>query len=264
MNDLVNPNGGGLPGLPADFAEQLVRGIAESRSTTILGSGQPLLRLLKSGEFVFGQDNIEVQQGSHWLVNTVTLAHGWSCWVDAGNKNELRGDVMTSMLRDKPPQPAPIDGTPFKEQRSFELKCLDGEDAGTSVLYKNTSDGGMKAVDALLLAIQQQASIKGNVYLFPIITLQQTSYQHPKWGLTYKPVFQIQGWADMNGNREVGTPVAAPDPEVAPASEPVKPARARKAPLGAAAEPASAPAAAPGPVPTQQAHVGQRRRPVAR
>ena len=251
-------------GLPVDFAEQLVRGIAESRSTTILGSGQPLLRLLKSGEFVFGQDNIEVQEGSRWLVNTVTLAHGWSCWVDAGNKNELRGEVMTSMLRDKPPEPQPIAGTAFKEQRSFELKCLDGEDAGVTVLYKNTSDGGMKAADTLLLSIQQQASIKGNIYLFPIVTLQQTSYQHPKWGLTYKPIFLIQGWADMAGNPEGPKASTAPPLEAAPASEPVKATRARKAPLGAAAEPASAPAAAPGPVPSQQAHVGQRRRPVAR
>lgn len=260
MNDLVNPNGGGLPGLPADFAEQLVRGIAESRSTTILGSGQPLLRLLKSGEFVFGQDNIEVQDGSRWLVNTVTLAHGWSCWVDAGNKNELRGEVMTSMLRDKPPEPQPIAGTAFKEQRSFELKCLDGEDAGVTVLYKNTSDGGMKAADALLLAIQQQASIKGNIYLFPIVKLEQTSYQHPKYGKTYKPIFTVLGWADMSGSQAPTNANAATEP----VPEPVKPARARKAPLGVAAEPASTPAAAPGPVPSQQAHVGQRRRPVAR
>ena len=48
---------------------------------------------MKSGEWVFGQENEEVQEGSQWVVNVMSLAHGYCCWVEtAPNKpNELRG-----------------------------------------------------------------------------------------------------------------------------------------------------------------------------
>ena len=118
MNDTTKMSGG-VPAIPDDFANQLGAGIAESRATTRLASGKPFLRMMKSGDWVFGQTNEEVQPGSHWAVNIMSLAHGWCCWVDTGSKNELKGEVMDSMTRPKPPRPGPIDGTPFAEQRQW-------------------------------------------------------------------------------------------------------------------------------------------------
>ena len=252
MKDIVNRPGTDL-GLPEDFASQIAAGIAESRATTVLSGGnKPFLRLLKSGDWVFGQENEEVQPGSRWIINSLTLAHGYCCWVDTGSKNELKGDVMMPMTLPKPACPLPIDGTPFVEQRAFELKCLDGTDAGTEVIYKTNSDGGMKAADAVMVAVQQQALVKGNVHLFPIVTMEQTSYKHSKYGEIFKPIFEIVGWADIHAvQAEQAEPAPAPAPE---------PARVRKPALQAVAEPAQAAA----PVSTVQAHVGQRRRPAAR
>lgn len=282
-----------------EFAQQLMNGIAESRASTILsGGGTPLLRLLKRGNWVFGMENEEVQGGSRWIVNPMSLAHGYCCWVEtAGNdKNKLRGEVMVSITKPKPALPPPIEGTPYKEQRAFNLKCYDGEDAGTEVTYKTNSDGGMKAFDKLILAIQQRL-VADPLHCCPVLVLGAESYDHPKWGETWKPIFDIVSWSDMNGelagepprvtkpaepppaprSRKAAitpeeataaapSPAAAPwEPEPAPAGAPAPAAatrqRTRKTPVEAAPSPAPAPAAA---AIAAQAYQGQRRRPVAR
>jgi hypothetical protein len=258
--------------IPEDYAKQLLSGIAESRATTIIaGGGKDLLRMLKSGEWVFGASNEEVQPGSRWVVNIMTLAHGWNCWVDGGPgaKNELRGEVMVSMTKPKPACPPAIDGTPFKEQRSFDLKCLDGADAGTEVLFKVGSIGGMRAVDTLLGKIHGQLA-NDPVHACPVLVFGTDHYDHNKWGRIYTPVLEIVGWADMNGKLAGAKAPVLPkaEPEVAAAA----PTRKRKPPVAAELAPAPepAPAAPPAaaeltqPVSTVQARVGQRKRPVAR
>ena len=274
-----------------EFTKQLAEGIAESRASTILsGGGTPLLRLLKRGNWVFGMENEEVQGGSRWIVNIMSLAHGWCCWVEtSGNdKNKLRGEVMVSITKPKPAMPPPIDNTPYKEQRAFNLKCFDGEDAGTEVTYKTNSDGGMKAFDKLILAIQQRL-VADPLHCCPVLVLGAESYDHPKWGETWKPIFDIAGWSDMNGNLagqqaqvatakpaeppppaprsrkaaiapEEATAAAPSEPEPAPAPAAVR-TRTRKAPVDPAPAPASPPTAA---AIAAQAYQGQRRRPVAR
>jgi hypothetical protein len=227
--------------LPADFAKKLMSGIAQSRATTVIaGGGKDLLRMLKSGEWVFGQGNEEVQGGSQWVVNILSLAHGWVCWVEgAGNaKNSKRGEVMVAMTEDKPLCPPPIDGTPYKEQRALELKCVTGDDVGTEVRHEVTSIGGLRAIDGLLAKIQARLAVDP-VHCCPVLVFGTDSYPHPKWGKVYTPVYEIVGWSDMNGNK---TPAVHPKLAEAPA-------------------PAKAPAKPPlEPVSTAQAHVGQRRR----
>jgi hypothetical protein len=277
MVDHVNS---GVPMVTTDFAAKLVAGIAESRASTVIaGGGKPLLRMLKSGDWVFGPSNEEVQDGSPWIVNIMTLGHGWSCWVQtAGNaKNELRGEIMTSMAEPKPLRPPPIDGTQYAEQRSFEAKCYDGADAGTEVLHKTASIGGMRAIDDLLVTIQKRLAMPGGVaYPFPVIVLGHDHYEHTKWGRIYTPVFEVVAWANGNGELEPETagtlpnpfedrrqppePANAPRQPAKPAlapTKPAEPAKPRKPSLAAAAKSAA-------PVSTTQAHVGQRRRPAAR
>jgi hypothetical protein len=60
MNELVNRN----TALPANFGENLMKGIAETRSTmTVSDGGKPLLRLLKQGQWVYGPNNEPVENG---------------------------------------------------------------------------------------------------------------------------------------------------------------------------------------------------------
>ena len=56
--------------LPSDFVKSLMNGIADSRAGSTTGySGKPLLRLMKNGEWVFGQENTEVQEGLYRFGN---------------------------------------------------------------------------------------------------------------------------------------------------------------------------------------------------
>jgi|KBSMisStandDraft_5_1062788.scaffolds.fasta_scaffold189028_1 hypothetical protein len=265
-------------GLPATMLEQIAKGIAENRApTSVAGGGKPLLRLLRDGIWVFGQENIEVQEGSHWAVNPMMLVHGWVCWIDGGPnaKNELAGEVMGPMWEPRVPRPAAIEATPFKEQYGCDLKCLTGDDVGAEVTFKTPSDGGIRAMVKLRDEIQRHLINGGAAYPCPVVELLEESYQHSKWGKIYKPILSIVGWCDMNGQMagaaaaQVEPPAAAP----APAPEPAKPQRQRRAPVapttlgvqagtGDGFVPTHPPREEP--LPTQQVHTGQRRRPAAR
>lgn len=254
-NNVATKTAAGTPGIPVDFAAKLVAGIADSRTTTVIaGGGKPLLRMLKDGGWVFGASNEEVQEGSHWVVNVMSLTHGYNCWVEgAGNaKNELRGEVMVSVAEHMPPRPIPVDGYPYKEQRAFEAKCLTGADAGTEVLHKTSSVGGLREMDGLLAKIQAKLQSPGGIdFPCPVIELKGSSYTHKKWGQIYNPIYEIVGWANMDGVME------DEDEEEETVVKEVVAKSSRKAPVVAKAP--------KGPVPTQRAHeTGQRRRPAAR
>ena len=90
MNEIVHRH----TALPANFGESLMRGIADTRAPCMTGDGgKLLLRLLKNGTFVIGQNNEPVENGSEWAVNIACLARGWVCWGDG----ELLGQVMASV-----------------------------------------------------------------------------------------------------------------------------------------------------------------------
>jgi len=251
--------------LPADYISRLMSGIAESRAQTIVAGGKPFFRMSRSGTYIFGQSNEEMQEGSRWAVNIMTMSHGWSCWVDGGpnQANVLAGEVMTAMTNPLPPRPDPIGDSSYKDVRSFEMKCLDGADAGTEVIYKINSVGGIRAVAELLDAIHAQLAWASN-YPCPVLTFSSDSYPHKKWGTIYVPIFTVVGWADMNGNLQGDDQPSLPLADRVPTAEPVRPApepaRKRKAPLGTAP---AAPAEPVAPAPTAQTHIGQRRRPSA-
>jgi hypothetical protein len=269
MTDITNRTTGSAAALPEDFAKRMMAGIAESRATTQMGAGgKPILRLIKGGTWLYGQTNEEMQPGSRWAVNVMTLAHGWCCWVEGESKNTLEGDIMVSMSEKLPAKPAPIRDTEFKEQRAFELKCMDGEDEGTEVVYKVNSYGGVQAVTALIGDIQRRLLTP---YPCPVLTFDSEWYQHPKWGRVDKPIFTIVGWCDLNGNveGEAAPPIAPASAATEPAPAPAAPARKRKPPLVtpaqvAAGQTTTAPPPPVEPAPVAQGHVGQRRRPVAR
>lgn len=213
MND-VTKNGNASTSLSTDYMSQLARleaGILKSKETTIISGGKPLLRLLKSAVWVYGQNNDEVQDGSEWMINPLSMLHGYSCWSDyPGNqKNELLGEAMAPITEPKPLMPDPIKGYPFKQQAQFDLKCDLGEDKGIEVVYKTSSIGGIRAVDGLQSAIIAQLRADP-AHIVPVVQLLHDDYDHQKYGQTFVPIFKIVAWADMNGGRAGQPAVAAP------------------------------------------------------
>ena len=128
------------------------------------------------------------------------------------------------------------------------------------MLHKVNSIGGIRAVDGLLAKIFAQLAADP-VHPCPVLRLGKDGYQHKQYGWIDKPIYEVVGWSDMNGNL-----AGEAAPRLAPAApaEPAQPARKRKAPLEAAAAAPAAPVQPSEPVSTTQAHVGQRRRPGTR
>lgn len=240
MNEIVNRPSGALASL-----QNLKAGLQTVASSIVTTAGDPFLRLLKDGDWVYGQENIEVEKGSYWAVNTFALRHGWVSWTDnPGNqKNEIVGEVMVPMTQPLPPQNSlPDTGWPWTQQLEIQLKCTTGEDTGQQVRFKTTSVGGMNAMSKLIDEIMKQLDRDPDRPI-PVIELQTDSYPHKKWGKTYIPIFDIVKWVspDVSGEFEAGEPAEDKQQaktEAKPAAEPERTRTRRSAASGDTAKPA--------------------------
>lgn len=205
------------------------------QQTHVKGGDGTLLRLLKDGRWVYGAENTEVQEGSLWAVNPVSVKHGWVAWTDyPGNrKNEAVGEVMVPSFEDKPlltelPKVATEEnGAEWVDQISFELRCMNGEDEGQVVTYKTNSHGGLTASITLCEAINK--AINTGDEFCPVLELLVDSYNHPKWGQTFKPILDVRKWIGLDQTVEQAVEeVANTPPREAPA-----PTRQRRAPANA-------------------------------
>lgn len=190
MSNLIKFPGGGMPAK----TEDLVAGL--QNVTSHIGpsaGGTPFLRLGKDGIWVYGQENIDVEEGSLWAINPYSIQHGFAAWGDG----ELFGEVMVP-FNQAPPQRGSLQdyGVEWKAQTSMLMQCTSGEDKGQVVMYKGTSIGMQNAVKELVNALinQIQANPKNIV---PVVALDVDSYTHKKYGQTFVPIIDIQSWVSM-------------------------------------------------------------------
>ena len=97
------------------------------------------------------------------------------------------------------------------------LKCLDGADAGTEVIYKPTTDGGIQAVAGLIEAVRDR--LNGGQHdgkVSPIVLLEKDSYQHPQYGRVWMPILEIVDWMPLSG--PAPAPATTPHPRNRPRS----------------------------------------------
>lgn len=268
MNALTNPTGGAIASL-----QNLKQGLQNVRQS-IPQTSDPFLRMGRDGVWVYGAENIEVEEGSQWAVNPLSLRHGYASWTDHKNqKNELVGEVMVPMTHPLPMQNELRDtGWPWAQQVSFQLQCVSGEDKGEQTLYKTVSVGGMNAVNKLVADIMAQLD-KDPEKPIPLVTLDTDSYTHKQWGKTYVPIFTVRGWSPMTDapplieDAPKAAPAAAPQETAqtraaAPAQQEATTRRRRSAEPEAAPEPMQAQAATPAPAeqPAGDQPVRRRRR----
>lgn len=224
-------------GLPANPSELL--GALENVNTNLKAAGGlPFLRLLKDGNFVYGSDNTEIEEGSVWAANPYTIQHGYACWevgADGKNTGNLLDEVMVNMNVAKPLiSDLPDLGSPWKAQVSLQLQCLDGEDTGVVLLYKSTSLGLSNVVKDISGAVIAQLKSGENELIVPCVTLESDHYTHKQYGRTYFPVLEIQYWVDMEGAADDQDEANQESYEEPEQSEPPK-KRGKKAPIEAAA-----------------------------
>lgn len=223
----------------------LKQGIQNVKSTIMVKGGDPFLRLGKDGNWVYGQEDIEVEGKSHWAANPLSIQHGWIAWnrdKGADNSGGPLGEVMVGLGHPLPPKSSLQDvGHDWDQQISIMMKCLDGTGKGEQVLYKTASVGGVGAMDKLIGAIDIKLAEDTDAVV-PILSLDSDSYKHPTYGKIYFPVLTITGWMTLDGVEAVEAPEdSQPADEPAPAPEPVKATRTSKAaePAAAAIDPAN-------------------------
>jgi len=237
MNQIANrATGGAVAALSS-----LKAGLQNVSSTIHTPGGLPILRLLKDGDWVYGAENVEVEEGSLWAVNLFSIQHGWVAWTDKpGNApNEIVGEIMVSAGSPLPLESSLADVSDkqaaWRQQLAVELLCVNGTDNGEVVNYKTTSVGGMNAIKTLLAAIQKQLDTDPDRPV-PLVALENDSYQHRRHGKVYYPVLAIAKWVEL-------TDEAPTVDEPEPAPEPAKETRQRQSvPQTRRAAPAAEPA----------------------
>ena len=158
--------------------------------------GVVILKMDKTGHWVFGADQTEVEDDSTWAVNPFSFVHGFIAWGDG----EVLGEKMVAVS-----QPLPeIDDAPpgakkgWEQQIGMSLKCLTGDDTGMEARFTTTSVGGKRAVQTIAAALAEQVE-KDQTKPVAVVTLKKDHYQHKSYGKIYTPVFEIVEWISMDG-----------------------------------------------------------------
>ena len=213
--------------LPANkLATKLAEGLG--RAVATIAGDETYIKMEKSGDWIFGEDEIEVESESDWAIDPESLIRGFVAWGDA----EVQGEEMASVLADPIMQSdLPDVGAKWGVQIGFILKCLSGEHEGTVAAYKASSKGAQKAFKKLVQEILKRAQA-GETDLVPVVVLESDSYKHKTYGKIYNPIFSIGDWTNMDELAEVEDEPeveAVVEPEPTPEPEPeVKPKRRRR------------------------------------
>jgi hypothetical protein len=189
------PAGGALASLTA-LAEVLNN---VDTSYVVGRSGLPMLQFKRdgSGTWSFGQRRTVVEDGSSWAVNPTTFKWGHICFNEANKPTERL--VSVSQLKPDVTQ-LPDTGFEWQELWGVNLKCIDGTDAGTEVVFKTSTVGGVQAVASLIDMVRDRLnSGQHGGKVAPIVHLEKDSYPHSQFGKVWFPVFTIKDWMPLSG-----------------------------------------------------------------
>jgi hypothetical protein len=185
-----------------------------SIATDVGAAGVVILKMDKTGHWVYGADQTEAEDDALWAINPFSFVHGFIAWGDG----EVLGEKMASVS-----QPLPeLDVSPpgakkgWETQVGMSLKCLTGEDKGMEARFTTTSVGGKRAVQTLAVALAEQVD-KDQTKPVAIVKLKKDHYAHKSYGKIYTPVFQVMEWVSMDADEmpadaEAVAAVEAPAP----------------------------------------------------
>jgi len=155
------------------------------------------------GDYLLGQAEEEVKEGTRAAANMAEFTIGWVKWKDKrpverrmgllaqGYKPEPRnalGDLdETQWDTDKDGKPQ----DPWQMTNELPLVTLDGEEQMT---FSTSSRGGIGALGLLCKEYGKEYRLReGKV---PVIELAVDSYKHTDYGKVYVPKFPIVDWID--------------------------------------------------------------------
>jgi hypothetical protein len=202
MSNLVKFSGANLPSVTS--LSTALRTIA----TDVSASSTSIIKMDRTGHWVFGADQTEAESDSTWAVNPFSFVHGFIAWGDG----EVLAEKLVPVTEPLPELEAAPPGAKkgWEPQTGLSLKCISGEDTGMEARFTTTSVGGRKAVQTLAVEIATQVD-KDQGKPVPIVKLGKDHYTHKSYGRIYTPVFEVVEWVSMTGEAE-------PAAEAAPAA----------------------------------------------
>jgi hypothetical protein len=170
--------------------------------------GSVILKMDKTGHWVYGADQTEVEKETLWAINPYSFVHGYIAW----GTGEVLAEKMVPIsdpLPDLDPPPAGAQAG-WQPQVGMSLKCLSGEDKGMEARYAVTSVGGKRSMHQLALKIAEQVD-KDQTKSVAVVKLGSDHYAHKSYGRVYTPTFDIVEFIGMDGEEDVSEKVASPD-----------------------------------------------------
>jgi len=177
--------------LPVTAVAESLKKLEQATPSTMV-----ILKMDKTGHWVFGADQTEVEKGTRWAVNPFSFVHGFIAW----GKGEVLAEHMAPLTEPLPEVGVPPAGAErgWEQQFGFSLKALDGDDAGMEARFSATSVGGKRSVQTLGTAIAGQV-MKDQSRPVAVVELKNDHYQHKSYGRVFTPVFEIVDWLTMEG-----------------------------------------------------------------
>ena len=208
MSNIVTFKGANLPAV-ASLSTAL-----RTLETEVGPAGSVILKMDKTGHWVFGADQTEVDDECLWAINPFSFVHGFIAW----GEGEVLGEKMVSVTDPLPEMEIapPNAKRGWEPQVGMSLKCIEGTDKGMEARYTVTSVGGKRAVQQLAVAIAEQVE-KDQSKPVPVVRLKKDHYQHKAYGRIYTPVFELVEWVSIDGERDEPKAEAAPVADAAPA-----------------------------------------------
>lgn len=201
-----------------DLTAHLIAG-RESKPP-VASNVMPFLRLDHDGNWIYGRENTDVEDGSLWAIDPMSLTVGWINWADPkmnGGKREKCGEVMgpCTQVPAMPVADHSDKGGEWVKQYGFDLVCVYGQDEGQHVAYRTSSRGGTKAYSAVYDEILARPHPD---YFFPIVSLEHSSYNNPNYGgnRVNEPEFKVTDWSNKENQFLSNTGESAPTNDNAP------------------------------------------------
>lgn len=181
----------------------LQQGLVNAQDRVQVGNNVQFLKMLKqTGEWVYGAQEMDVEPGSRWAVNPLSLQTGFIAWGGGGKPlGKLMRSIFQPAVRREELQNV---GKDWDENIAFQMQCITGEDTGTTVEYTHNSFGGRAAFAELVKQLTVQVDkVKGSsnpMLIVPVIVMASDSYKHQEFGRIFNPVFNVVDWMSMDGS----------------------------------------------------------------
>jgi hypothetical protein len=192
-------------------------------------------KLLKfsKGDYLVGEDNEEVEEGTQLVANMDELMVGWIRWADSKPTDQIMGRVSDGYQAPKrntlgdddkskwevDEQGRERDPWQFSNYLILKTPGQTGEDA--LFTFTTSSRGGLNAIAELCKTYGKAMRQKPDE--FPVIALGVGSYQHSNksFGRIKFPILEVVGWApraEFVEALEGQQPAVEPEKEAAPAA----------------------------------------------